>query len=123
VATSYLVLIAYFDVGFIRILLRDYTKILQIADARDLHFSAYLMFLLMQMGVIVGVAAHECTCNSKCGVCCRRCVAAKRERLDLKTVEGISLNTLRAASFDFCVFMRAVVVDDELEASRRRVSS
>jgi hypothetical protein len=35
VATSYLVLIAYLDVGFIRILLRDYTQILQIADARQ----------------------------------------------------------------------------------------
>lgn len=57
VATSYLVLIAYLDVGLIRILLRDYTKIHTLESGRDSHFSAYLVFWLIQMGVICSVAA------------------------------------------------------------------
>jgi hypothetical protein len=48
IATGYLVLVKYLDIGLIRILYRDYPKIVSDRVVRDRHFSAYLLFLVAQ---------------------------------------------------------------------------
>ncbi|HEV7716472.1 MAG TPA: polysaccharide biosynthesis C-terminal domain-containing protein [Steroidobacteraceae bacterium] len=57
IATSYMVLVAYLDVGLIRILLRDYVKIAQSREMRDRHITAYFAFWGLQMVAIIAVSA------------------------------------------------------------------
>jgi O-antigen/teichoic acid export membrane protein len=57
IATSYMVLVAYLDVGLIRILLRDYAKMAGQRDLRDRHITAYFAFWAIQMGAILVVSA------------------------------------------------------------------
>jgi O-antigen/teichoic acid export membrane protein len=56
IATSYLVLVGYLDVGAIRILLRDYTRVVASPELRSLHFSGYLVFWLGQLAATLVVA-------------------------------------------------------------------
>lgn len=56
IATSYLVLVAYLDVGLIRILLRDYAQVSASTADRDSYFSGYLLFWLGQVLATVLVA-------------------------------------------------------------------
>jgi O-antigen/teichoic acid export membrane protein len=48
IASGYMIAIGYLDLGLVRILLRDYPKIAADREERNLHFSAYLIFLLIQ---------------------------------------------------------------------------
>ena len=57
IATSYMVLVQYLDVGLIRILLRDYAKMAASRELRDRHITAYFAFWALQMGAIVIVTA------------------------------------------------------------------
>jgi len=57
IATSYMVVVAYLDVGLIRILLRDYAKMADSRDLRDRHITAYFAFWGLQMAAIVIVTA------------------------------------------------------------------
>lgn len=57
IATSYMVIVAYLDVGLIRILLRDYAKMVGSRELRDRHITAYFAFWALQMGAIVIVTA------------------------------------------------------------------
>ena len=57
IATSYMVVVAYLDVGLIRILLRDYAKLATDRALRDRHITAYFAFWGLQMGAIVVVTA------------------------------------------------------------------
>src|SRR6185295_16141517 len=57
IATSYMVVVAYLDVGLIRILLRDYAKMADQRDLRDRHITAYFAFWAIQMAAIVVVTA------------------------------------------------------------------
>jgi hypothetical protein len=57
IATSYMVIVAYLDVGLIRILLRDYVKIAQSRELRDRHITAYFAFWGLQMAAIIAVSA------------------------------------------------------------------
>jgi O-antigen/teichoic acid export membrane protein len=57
IATSYMVVVAYLDVGLIRILLRDYAKMADQRDLRDRHITAYFAFWAIQMAAIVIVSA------------------------------------------------------------------
>jgi O-antigen/teichoic acid export membrane protein len=57
IATSYMVVVAYLDVGLIRILLRDYAKMVHSRELRDRHITAYFSFWALQMGAIVVVTA------------------------------------------------------------------
>jgi O-antigen/teichoic acid export membrane protein len=57
IATSYMVVVAYLDVGLIRILLRDYAKIAHSPELRDRHITAYFAFWAIQMGAIIVVSA------------------------------------------------------------------
>src|SRR6185295_16782332 len=54
---SYMVVVAYLDVGLIRILLRDYAKMAGQRDLRDRHITAYFAFWAIQMAAIVIVSA------------------------------------------------------------------
>ena len=57
IATSYMVVIAYLDVGLIRILLRDYARMAGSRELRDRHITAYFAFWALQMAAIVTVTA------------------------------------------------------------------
>jgi O-antigen/teichoic acid export membrane protein len=57
IATSYLVLVAYLDVGLIRILLRDYSKVTESIEVREQHFSGYLLFWFGQVAATLLVAS------------------------------------------------------------------
>ena len=57
IATSYMVVVAYLDVGLIRILLRDYARMAGQRDLRDTHITAYFAFWVIQMGAILIVSA------------------------------------------------------------------
>jgi O-antigen/teichoic acid export membrane protein len=57
IATSYMVVVQYLDVGLIRILLRDYAKMAASREMRDRHITAYFTFWALQMGAIVIVTA------------------------------------------------------------------
>jgi O-antigen/teichoic acid export membrane protein len=57
IATSYMVVVAYLDVGLIRILLRDYAKMASSRELRDRHVTAYFIFWALQMGAMVVVTA------------------------------------------------------------------
>ena len=57
IATSYMVVVAYLDVGLIRILLRDYAKMASSRELRDRHITAYFAFWGLQMAAIVTVTA------------------------------------------------------------------
>lgn len=57
IATSYMVVVAYLDVGLIRILLRDYARMADQRELRDQHITAYFAFWAIQMGAIVIVSA------------------------------------------------------------------
>ncbi len=57
IATSYMVVVSYLDVGLIRILLRDYAKLAESHELRDHHITAYFAFWGLQMGAIVAVTA------------------------------------------------------------------
>jgi O-antigen/teichoic acid export membrane protein len=57
IATSYMVIVQYLDVGLIRILLRDYAKMASSRELRDRHITAYFAFWGLQMAAIVAVTA------------------------------------------------------------------
>ena len=57
IATSYMVVVAYLDVGLIRILLRDYARLAESQELRDHHITAYFAFWGVQMAAIVAVTA------------------------------------------------------------------
>ncbi|HTU56950.1 MAG TPA: hypothetical protein VMF89_00930, partial [Polyangiales bacterium] len=57
IATSYMVVVQYLDVGLIRILLRDYAKMAGSREMRDRHITAYFAFWALQMGAIIVVTA------------------------------------------------------------------
>ena len=57
IATSYMVVVQYLDVGLIRILLRYYSKMAGSRELRDRHITAYFAFWALQMGAIVIVTA------------------------------------------------------------------
>ncbi len=56
IASGYMILIGYLDNGLVRVLLRDYPQIADDAGERNLHFTAYMVFMLLQAVVMLLVA-------------------------------------------------------------------
>jgi O-antigen/teichoic acid export membrane protein len=57
IATSYMVVVMYLDVGLIRILLRDYARLAESRELRDHHITAYFTFWALQMAAMVAVTS------------------------------------------------------------------
>lgn len=60
IASGYLIVIGYLDIGLVRVLLRDYPGIASDPAERNLHFTAYMLFLAGQavLMLIVGLCVE-----------------------------------------------------------------
>lgn len=56
IASGYMIVIGYLDISLVRVLLRDYPKIARDPEERNLHFTAYMLFVALQGAVMLLVA-------------------------------------------------------------------
>lgn len=56
IASGYLIVIGYLDISLVRVLLRDYPKIARDPLERNLHFTAYMLFVALQAILMLLVA-------------------------------------------------------------------